>query len=94
MNIDEMFAEYGRKLTRQYVEAHAKEHNVSGSSEIRALANRIWESQLALDLDIVDMTDIDLDKGYKMYADDNCMEVADVNPDDMLAWYLKKFVRK
>ena len=94
MNIDEMFAEYGRKLTRQYAEAHAKEHNVSGSSEIRALANRIWESQLALDLDIVDMTDIDLDKGYKMYAEDNGLEVAQVNPDDMLAWYLKKFIRK
>ena len=94
MNIDEMFAEYGRKLTRQYAEAHAKEHNVSGSSEIRALANRIWESQLALGLDIVDLTDIDLDKGYKMYAEDNGLEVAQVNPDDMLAWYLKKFIRK
>ena len=93
MNIDEMFAEYGRKLTRQYAEAHAKEHNVSGG-EIRELANKIWESQLALNLDIVDLTDIDLDKGYRMYAEENGMDVAEVNPEDMLAWYLRKFVRK
>lgn len=94
MDIDEMFADYGRKLIRQYVESHAGEHGLSSGGEVRSLADKIWEAQMALGLDVVDLTDIDLDKGYKLYAEEKGVELSEVEPEEMLSWYVKKFIRK
>ena len=41
-----------------------------------------------------DITDIDFDRGFKVYAEEQRQSVADVNPAEMLAWYIRKYMKK
>ena len=93
MRIDDIFADYDKKLIHQYVVRCAKEHMVSGK-EMYALEDRIWDAIVAQKMDVVDVTDIDFEKGFKMYAVENRMEVYEADPSDMLEWYMRRMSRK
>ena len=95
MHIDDIFAEYGRKLVKQYVEQHAEEHGVADNpAAIKERINQICAGIEGLDIDVVDITDIDFDRGFKVYAEEQQQSVADVNPAEMLAWYIRKYMKK
>lgn len=93
MRVDDVFIEYDKKLIHQYVERCANEHRVAGK-EVEKLEERIWNAIVGMGLDVVDVTDIDFEKGFKMYAVENHMDVCEADPSDMLEWYLKKMTRK
>ena len=93
MKVDEIFMDYDKKLIHQYVERCASDHRVSGK-EMEKLESSIWKAIQEQGLDVVDVTDIDFEKGFKMYAVENHMDVCEVDPSDMLEWYLKKMTRK
>ena len=95
MHIDDIFAEYGRKLVKQYVDQHAEEHGVAGNpAAIKERINQICAGIDGLDIDVVDITDIDFDRGFKVYAEEQQQSVAEVNPAEMLAWYIRKYMKK
>ena len=95
MHIDDIFAEYGRKLVKQYVEQHAEEHGVADNpAAIKERINQICAGIEGLDIDVVDITDIDFDRGFKVYAEEQQQSVADVNPAEMLTWYIRKYMKK
>ncbi len=93
MMINDIFADYDKKLLHQYVERCAEDHKVAGK-DAEALEQRIWRALEDQGIDVVDICDIDYEKGFKMYAVEHHMEVHEVDPSDMLEWYLKKMVRK
>ena len=84
---------YDKKLIHQYVERCATDHRVCGK-EVEKLENSIWKAIQEQGLDVVDVTDIDFEKGFKMYAVEHRMDVCETDPSDMLEWYLKKMARK
>lgn len=93
MRVDDVFVDYGKKMIHQYVERCANDHRVSGK-EKENLENKLWKGIMDLGLDVVDVTDIDFEKGFKMYAVENHMDVCEVEPAEMLEWYTKKMTRK
>lgn len=94
MSIDEMFADYNRKLIRQYVETHAKEHELSNTVEKRAMVRKIEDAMGKLNLDVTDLADLDLEKIYRLYSYEFVMELPEIEPDEMLSWYVKRYIRK
>lgn len=94
MHIDEIFTDYGKKLVRKFVEKNNVGYKMTSPDEMKEFTERLWNSELELGVDIVDLTDIDLEKGFKLYAEEHRQDVYEVEPDEMLAWYVKKFLRK
>lgn len=94
IHIDDLFADYGKKVVKLYVDKHGQNHGAEDAAGRKALVKRLWEAMNAQGLDVVDLPDIDLAKGFSIYADENDMEIRDVVPEDMLAWYVHKFIRK
>lgn len=95
MHIDDIFREYGHKLVRQYVEEHAEEQGVAGNPEaMKARIQEICDSVDSLNVDVVDVTDIDFDRGFKMYAEEQRQPIAKADPMLMLQWYVRRFLKK
>lgn len=95
MHIDDIFREYGHKLVRQYVEQNAEEHGVAGNPDaMKARIQEICDSLDSLNVDVVDVTDIDFDRGFKMYAEEQRQPIAKVDPMLMLQWYARRFLKK
>lgn len=94
MHIDDIFTDYARKLVKKYAETHGKEHGMTQPGDIKGFAGRLWKMQQALGIDVVDLTDIDLEKGFRTYAEEQGIEVYQVDPEEMLQWYVRKFIHK
>lgn len=94
LRIDNVFRDYAKKMVKQYVMNHGADHGAKTDAEQRELMDQLWKSEQSLGMDIVDLTEIDLEKSYRLYREETKDAVKDIDTTEMLKWYIKKFFKK